>query len=497
MSANASNENFLPPHLVCFSEVLEAFMHQYSDFSRIYIAFSGGLDSTVLLHLLSQSSNIKGRLIAHHVNHDLQESASDWVKHCKSLCLSLNVLFKSSKLQWPSTKREGVESVARRLRYQALTKGCSLDVDVLVTGHHQRDQAETVLLNLARGAGVSGLAAMPILKELSTTTGSVMHCRPLLHTPYQKLKEYAKHFKLPWIEDPSNAETFYRRNAIRQEVLPVLSVYWPEIERTLARTADNMSEAHILLNRMAEQTLAKIKSFEFYFDFDLLTKLDWLEQKNVLRYWLFKRFNITLSVRHYAWIKDVLAQQSKSRKNAFSYQMRQGELCFFKNRLYCLKHKLLPYFFKGITVFESRVLGCNQDAAWVLSLHDGRLSVNSSSLLESSLYYHWKIEASLVFRLSEMVVRNVSKEDDLDRKKLKSFFQQNKIPVWERPFWPVLTYDGVIVGVLGCFYCVKSSDKHDLVTHKIEEKGGEKNFQQTVLLSVSQRECYRIMRGIP
>ncbi|MCF6254209.1 MAG: tRNA lysidine(34) synthetase TilS, partial [Thiomicrorhabdus sp.] len=141
-----------PDFLPSFTEALDVFARQCAGFSHIHVAFSGGLDSTVLLHLLSQAPCLKGRIIAHHVHHGLQKSADDWVKHCEAFCLSLGVSFTFTQLQWTSVKREGIESVARRLRYQALTTGCCLDSDVLVTGHHQRDQAETVLLNLARGA---------------------------------------------------------------------------------------------------------------------------------------------------------------------------------------------------------------------------------------------------------------------------------------------------------------------------------------------------------
>ncbi len=475
-----------PESLTYFSDALNVFIHQTAHFSQICVAYSGGLDSTVLLHLLSQSPHLKGRLIAHHIHHDLQENASEWVKHCEAFCLSLNIPFKSTKLQWPSVKREGMESVARRLRYQALTKGCYLDTDVLVTGHHQRDQAETVLLNLARGAGVSGLAAMPMIKELSTITGSVQHCRPLLPIPYSKLKAYAEHFHLIWVEDPSNTLTRYRRNAIRQEVLPALSAYWPEVDKTLARTAEHMSEASVLLSRMAEQTVAKMKGGAFYFDFEQLTHLDWLEQKNALRYWLLQSFTLTLSTRHYQWIKGVLSQQAESRNGAFSYRLQQGELRFYNKRLYCLKNKLLPYLFK--VNFNDVCL--EKYPRLALGFHQGVLKGYPFSVVAEETYYDWQIEASWLPRMSCMVVRNISKEDAINRKKLKSFFQKNKIPAWERPFWPVLSCDGVVVAVLGCFSCVKTSENL-----MVEERGGGRNIQPTVLLSVSQQECSRIMNG--
>ena len=480
----------IPSECICLSEAIETFTEQYSDLSHVHVAFSGGLDSTVLLHLLSQEPCLKGRLIAHHIHHGLQKSADDWVQHCESFCFSLDIPFKFTQLQWVSAAREGVESIARRLRYQALTTGCQLDSDVLVTGHHQRDQAETVLLNLARGAGVSGLAAMPYAKTLSTTTGEVWHCRPLLSIPYSTLKAYAQYFKLCWVEDPSNALTHYRRNAIRQEVLPALSAHWPHVEKNLARTAKNMAEAHLLLSRMAELSLATMKGVAFYFDFECLNHLDWLEQKNTLRYWMVKYVGLVLSARHYEWIEKVLEQQADSRKNAFSYQMSKGALCFYRKRLYYLKKSLLPY---ALKIDSSECVEGVEDESHslVLCLERETLRLRASSLSVQEVHYSFQIERALVAMLSECVVRNISKEDDLNRKKLKAFFQKNNIPTWERPFWPVLTFNGVVISVLGCLSCINSA-KSPLL-----EEGGEENCRVIQTLYLSQKECFRLMNQKP
>ncbi len=490
MTEDPHDELFLPEHLSCFTGVLKEFTERYSDFSSIHVAFSGGLDSTVLLHLLAQSSALKERLLAHHIDHGLQEDAADWVKHCSLFCLSLAIPFKSSTLEWTSVKREGVESVARRLRYQALTTGCKLDTDILVTGHHQRDQAETVLLNLARGSGVSGLAAMPYVKTLSTVLGEVLHCRPLLSIPYQQLKLYAQYFKLHWVGDPSNALTHYRRNAVRQEVLPVLSRYWPAVEKSLARTADHMSEAQLLLNRMAAQALAKMEGTEFYFDFDWLNDLDWLEQKNTLRYWLLKQFTLTLSARHYDWVKQVLAQQAKSRQNAFSYQTSLGELCFYGKRLYFLKNSLLPYCFKVECNIDLASLFKGGGQALALCLDDRTLVVHRTHKPAQTAHYHFQIEFKYFLRLSGLMVRNISQEDVVNRKKLKSFFQKNKIPPWERSFWPVLTYHGAVVSVLGCASCLKSTE---INVSGEEGVKGKKQQPPVQKISLSKEACYRVM----
>jgi tRNA(Ile)-lysidine synthase len=493
----STDDPYIPEPLGCFGDALEQFIRQTLGYSRITIAYSGGLDSTVLLHLLSLAPQLKGRLSAHYIDHGLQKQSSAWAEHCKEVSLFFGVPFQSSKLQWTAVNRQGVEAVARKLRYQILTEDCHIETDALVTGHHQRDQAETLLLNLVRGSGVSGLAAMPSLKKIKTPKGEAIHIRPLLHIPYLAFNDYARHFNLSWVEDPSNQETHYRRNAVRQEVLPVLTSYWPEVEKTLARTADNMSEARTLLDRMARKTLEAFTFLAHYFDFEKLSELDWLEQKNCLRYWFFHGFQIVLSTKHYDWIKGVLDQNSVSQNSAFTYQMKQGALYFYQYRLYYLKHSLHEYCFHGL--FQEEVSSQDQDReskqddrSWLVTVKEQQVCLHRASLSESHAYYAWKMASHFVEHLPEFVLRTLSSEDDVNRKRLKAFFQKNKIPVWERKVWPVLEYDDQVVSVLGCASCVKES------TERVYENniGGGKKFPPTFSLFISQSECHKLM-GYP
>ncbi len=446
----------------CLSQALEYFEAHVSGLSHITVAFSGGLDSTVLLHLLSGSS-LKGRLNAHYVDHGLQSASADWAQHCQEVCDGLSIPFQVSQVCIASTQRTGMESVARKQRYLALTKGKTFEQDVLVTGHHQRDQAETLLLNLARGAGVTGLSAMPYSKVLRTESGEVTHIRPLLGVSYSSLVLYARFFDLDWIEDPSNASVDYRRNRVRHTVLPALQSSWPAIEKTLARTADHLSEAQQLLDRLARTQLASVKHGEncdtLYFDFEKVAGLDWVEKKNCLRYWISQQGKTALSSKHYEWIKQVLSQQAKSRQGAFSYQLPTGVLRFYKHRLYYQTAGFSEFRYKGIsfhsTLFSEEVVELEKanKLFLILQLRHGKLYLETVSCLESREYYLWEIDSKWRDMLPAMVLRNVSEEDDLNRKKLKHFFQSNGVPSWERPFWPVLEYQNTIVSVLGCPAC--------------------------------------------
>jgi tRNA(Ile)-lysidine synthase len=329
----------LPEELSDFTNALRTFLKEVDSQTTVSVAFSGGLDSTVLLHLLSLhelARPLKKHLYAHYIDHGLQAISLDWKVHCKEVCESFHVPFESSVIEIQKTQRKGIESVARKLRYQALSAQLPHADDILVTGHHQRDQAETLLLNLVRGAGVAGLSAMPYQKKIALKSGSIRHIRPLLTIPYERLLAYANYFQLCWIEDPSNESLDFKRNVMRHEVLPTLQAHWPNVEKTIARSAQNMSEALLLLDRMASQSLSRHRSYSYYLDLNLFDDLDWLEQKNIIRFWFSKIRAQPLTLKHYEWILSVLLVKSRSRQNAFAYQLAQGELAFFRGRLYYL-----------------------------------------------------------------------------------------------------------------------------------------------------------------
>jgi tRNA(Ile)-lysidine synthase len=455
----------LPEELSDFADALRLFLTSVNPKTTVSVAFSGGLDSTVLLHLLSQhelARPLKKHLYAHYIDHGLQEISLDWQAHCKKVCESLQVPFKSSVIEIQKTQRKGIESVARKLRYQTLSAQLPRADDILVTGHHQRDQAETVLLNLVRGAGVAGLSAMPYQKEIALVSGSIRHIRPLLAIPYEKLVAYADYFQLCWIEDPSNESLDFKRNVMRHEVLPVLQAHWPNVEKTIARSAQNMSEAQLLLDRVASQILRPHNPLSYYLDLNLFHDLDWLEQKNIIRFWFSQIRAQPLTLKHYEWILSVLLAKSISRQNAFSYQLTQGELAFFKGRLY-----YLPELPKPFTVFLDEFL----NAITSYQEQKGEFSRQSSEKSVITHGYELTISKELLSKSHLIEVRSLSQDDDLKRKILKAFFQEHSVPVWERKVWPVLVLQGELVGVLGCSNCLNppSESSADFSRERSEE----------------------------
>ena len=222
--------------------------------SRYWVAYSGGRDSHVLLYAMVE---LRGRypaeLRAVHVDHGLHGQAAGWAEHCRRVCLGLDVALELRRLKLDRRAGESLEAVARGARYRSMA-GVLGHGDLLLTAHHQDDQAETLVLQLLRGSGPSGLAAMPVLAEFPP--GYLV--RPLLSFSRDQLADYARRKGLSWIEDPSNQETGFDRNFLRHEVFPLLRRRWPGMAKTLARSARHCAEAQSLIDQLADADLGAV-----------------------------------------------------------------------------------------------------------------------------------------------------------------------------------------------------------------------------------------------
>ena len=253
-----------------------------------HIAFSGGLDSAVLLHLLATlaTSETLPSLSAVHVHHGLQAVADAWPSHCQSVCDSLGVPLRVMRVQ--VQPGASLERAAREARYQAFTEVTGVG-EVVLTGQHRDDQAETLLFRLLRGAGVRGLAAMPAHRPLA---GGYL-VRPLLDVSRAELEAYAGDHQLSWIDDPSNADPRFSRNYLRHRVIPTLTERWPQAVSSLARTAEHLSEAQALLDELACMDLQAADQPSRFpwlvlpsLDLGPLRELSDARQRNALRHWL-------------------------------------------------------------------------------------------------------------------------------------------------------------------------------------------------------------------
>ncbi len=255
--------------------------HYIKPQQHLLLAYSGGLDSSVLLHLLAAVRlSIPFNLQAMHVHHGLSANADQWAVFCQQQCDLLKVPLTVSHVNVHQHAHLGIEAAARQLRYQALFdyQHHEIKPDFIVTAHHQDDQAETLLLQLFRGAGVKGLASMAAI-DISRRI-----LRPLLEVSRLSLQEYASQHGISWCDDESNNNLHYERNFVRHEVLPIIEARNPAIKTVLARSALHLAEANDLL-----KSLAAIDGEPLLFNNSLclagLAKLDLARAKNVLRYW--------------------------------------------------------------------------------------------------------------------------------------------------------------------------------------------------------------------
>jgi len=246
----------------------------------VCVAFSGGADSTALLAALAQLKRPPLRLRALHVDHRLHPHSSSWAAHCRRVARALGVPLGVRTANVARARGESLEAAARAARYGLLATALAPD-EVLLTAHHQDDQLETVLLQLLRGAGVAGIAAMPALAEFAR--GRLV--RPLLPWSRAELTAWVRSQGLEWIEDPGNSELRLDRNYLRARVLPLIRERWPAAAATVTRAARHAAEAQRLLDAVGAADAARA-SFGAMLSARRLRTLPPERRRNALRFWI-------------------------------------------------------------------------------------------------------------------------------------------------------------------------------------------------------------------
>lgn len=243
---------------------------------RLIVAYSGGLDSTVLLHLVR---TLDLPLLAVHINHGLLPGADQWQEHCRQACAAIGVAFESVAVDVVSGAGGGLEAAAREARYTAFRR-IMVNGDCVLTAHHRDDQAETLLLNLMRASGPLGMSGIPAAREL----GPGRLLRPLLDVAREDLLEFANREGLRWIEDPSNRDVALDRNFLRHEILPRLQSRWPGASGRLERSGELMAEAAGLLDVLAGLDLEAAGADPRRLSLASVRELDDARVRNLLRF---------------------------------------------------------------------------------------------------------------------------------------------------------------------------------------------------------------------
>ncbi|MBS0451692.1 MAG: tRNA lysidine(34) synthetase TilS [Proteobacteria bacterium] len=290
--------------------------HAVADFEPglpLAVAFSGGADSTALL--LACARRWPGKVLAFHVHHGLQAAADGFEAHCRAVCADLKVPFSAHRVDARHASGESPEDAARRARYATLAQlAREAGVQDIALGHHADDQAETILLALSRGAGLSGLAAMPALAR----RGGLSYHRPFLHLAAGGLRTWLRGQGVGWIDDPSNGDARYTRNRIRSVLLPALEQVFPQFRSTFARSAGHAAQAQALLVELAEQDLAAVGVPP---RIDALQALPRARQANVLRHWLLRTHGCTPSA---AQLEELLGQVHACRTRGHRVHIKVG-----------------------------------------------------------------------------------------------------------------------------------------------------------------------------
>lgn len=307
------------PLITRVNDCLTRVFHQQPQSSyHLLVAYSGGLDSSVLLHLLavlqqqlrvSSEAPFQLELSAMHVHHGLSMHADTWAQHCQQVCQQYAIPLQITRVNVAKESGQGIEASAREARYNALQQTAA---DFICLAHHQQDQAETLLLQLMRGAGTKGLAGMP---ELDLVQGLI---RPLLDVSRQALETYANTHALSWVEDDSNQNTHYDRNFMRHKVLPLLATRYSGVHKTLSRAAQHMAEASELLTEFAEMDASQVVAAglqlnQVCLQTNQLATLTEARAKNLLRWWIVQH---GLRMPNAEILKQILQQLVSARKDA-------------------------------------------------------------------------------------------------------------------------------------------------------------------------------------
>ncbi len=423
------------------------------DVKRWVVAYSGGLDSSVLLNLLHQliqQASIQSPVCALHINHQLSPNAHYWQEHCEQQCRSLDIPFYSETVDVKVTGH-GVEAAAREARYRQFT-GFLQDGDCLLMAHHADDQAETFLLRLMRGAGNLGLSSMAKERPL----GDASLLRPLLNASRSQLEEYAEASHIQWIEDESNDSLHFDRNFLRHKVIPLFESRWVQVKRQLANTAERLQKSQYLLNDLAEIDLKQLdlrkERCGTSVDWSLLRLFNPDRIGNIIRFWCeCEGYPLPNSQQ----LMQIQQQFFGSNAMLTSAVVKWGqcEVRQFNRRFYLME---------TLADFSPSNLPNNKSHEWDISQSlnlggAGRLTAIRQDSADKNCHQHCLSLAKLSKKKLQVHWRQggerCTPSGRSGSQMVKKLLQEYKLETWLRDRVPLLSVDGKIVAVGDLWVC--------------------------------------------
>jgi tRNA(Ile)-lysidine synthase len=441
------------------SNAIGSKLFQYQPYPQVFIAYSGGVDSHVLLRLCASINDLKDKITAVYINHGLQVAAEGWGNHCEQICKGLGVQFLVLRVDAIAASGESPEEAARNARYGALKRLLAKD-DLLLVAQHAEDQLETVLLQLFRGSGLKGLSGMPP----SMAFGQGKLVRPLLDFSKSAIIDYAEANQLDWIEDPSNQHTHFDRNFLRNDIIPLLKQRWPSLDKTVSRSAKHSANAQELIAIFSSDLLATVLSLsDNTLNISRLQNYPLLQRQQIIRQW-FQHLGLKMPSQDF--VQRILEEVAAAREDADPSLSTQG-YCIrrYRNALYCLKPTQNRLDDELIWPSDERLLQIVDDITYEV--------VDSFSGISTELWRNARITVRFRSGGERICVPNRSGHHSL-----KKLYQEAGIPPWERAVMPLVYLDDKLAAVgehwiSNEFYSDKKESCLRIIRHKINPKGND------------------------
>lgn len=410
------------------SSIIKSALERIEPAAHLYVAYSGGVDSHVLLHLCASSADLAAEITAVYVHHGLQAEADAWATHCRKTAEALGVGFKALHVDATAMPGESPEEAARNARYDALRALLDVD-DVLLVAQHREDQLETVLLQLFRGSGLRGLSGMP--ERMAFGRGVML--RPLLDVSKQAIERYAESHALGWVEDPSNLHDDYDRNFLRNTVIPLIRQRWPACDKTVARSAGHCAEAQALISVIADDLFqAVFNEADKTLSISRLQRLNKPRQQLVIRHW-FQALGLKMPAQ--GFVERMLGQVVAAGLASDPILFGQGyNIRRYRDKLYCLKQPSPKQMPRVISWPAGQASLKVADDQWFCS-------PSSSGILRE----RWqRADVTVRFRCGGEKIPLPGRKG---RHVLKNLFQEAGVPPWEREVMPLFYLDGQLAAV--------------------------------------------------